>query len=528
MNIAAPPPHGVLAVVGDSDPAFPANLLGTTVRGRYRLDRIEYELADSVVFEAKSLRTGATVNLRLAAPDPQEEGSRNVERKGERLAALDHERIPRLLDRGMTEDGLAYLATEYVEGRSLTQPADAAAAVRMIAQALDALQYLHTKQLVHGNLSPDSFVVTGSPDQSQLKLVDVPDATTVGRDNSVAVSDLTSGAPGYMSPEQIVGDVADARTDLYALGVIFYELLTGQPAWNSNDPEEVVEIQLTRSLPSLPPEASAYDPFLQRLSARDATDRYSSAVVALEALQAAFLGRGPRRISEEIEAHTEHLSATKDDVSAEYLSGVERSRSRLPWVVGLLGATAAGLFAWWLASGADDSLRADADTQQLVSASSVATPAQEASKPPGDAVASPTAVEPAAETPQPIAEPLSDEGKPDTSGTPVAASSEAAEATEKPRRRRTRREPSAAPARPAQEPVVAPAPAPEPGPEPEPEPEIADAAAPEAEATPTPQPEAEQGSKLLDAPRADPSDAGGLLAPKTERSRPSADVLMSR
>lgn len=522
MNIAAPPPHGVLAVVGDSVPAFPANLLGTSVRGRYRLDRIEYELADSVVFEAKSLRTGGTVSLRLAAPDPHDEGSRTVERKGELLASLDHERVPRLLDRGMTEDGLAYLATEYVEGRPLTQSADAAAAVRIIAQALDALHYLHTKQLVHGNLSPDSFVVTGSSDRSQLKLVDLPDATTVGRDNSVAVSDLTAGAPGYMSPEQIVGDVADARTDLYALGVIFYELLTGQPAWGSNDPEEVVEIQLTRSLPSLPPEAAAYDPFLQRLSARDATDRYSSAVVALDALEAAFLGRGPRRISEEIEARTEHLSAAKDEGPTEYPSQPRRPRSRLPWVVGLLGATAAGLFAWWLASGADGRVGPGAEPEPLLSAASIVPPSQEASNPLGDAGAPPAAVEPPAATPMPVAESPSDAGKPDTAEeTPVPASSKPVETADprKPRRRRTQREPSAAPALPPQEPVVIP---------PEPEAELEDAATPEAETSPPPQPDVGQGTKLLDAPPSDPSEAGGLLAPKTERTRPSADVLLSR
>lgn len=521
MNIAAPPPHGVLAVVGDSAPAFPANLLGTSVRGRYRLDRIESELADSVVFEAKNLRTGGTVTLRLAAPDPQDEGSRTVVRKGELLAALDHDRIPRLLDRGMTEDGLAYLATEYVEGRSLTQPADAAAAVRIIAQALDALHYLHSKQRVHGNLSPDSFVVTGSPDSSQLKLVDVPDTTIVGRDNSVAVSDLTAGAPGYMSPEQIVGDVADARTDLYALGVIFYELLTGQPAWGSNDPEEVVELQLTRSLPSLPAEASAYDPFLQRLSARDATDRYSSAVVALEALEAAFLGRGPRKISEGIEAHTEHLSSAKDDGPAGSPAQAGRSRSRLPWALGLLGATAAGLLAWWLASGADNRLEAAPDPAPLVSASSLMPPPEQASKPPGSAVAPRAALNSPEQTPESLAESPSDTGKPDSSDPPVPSTTRPAGAadTRKPRRRRTRPQPSAAPAPPAQEAVVIP---------PKPEANVEDAPAPEAEGSPPPQPDVEQGTKLLDAPRSDPAEAGGLLAPKAERPRPSADVLLSR
>jgi eukaryotic-like serine/threonine-protein kinase len=149
------------------------------------------------------------------------------------LASLEHPHIARLYDAGVDPQGVPYLAMEYVRGESLTDWCDAnRLAIRermgLVLQVLDAVQYAHEKKVIHRDLKPSNILVT---DSGQVRLLDFgvarlleAEATDQPALTSVYGRALT---PDYASPELLRGDPIDERSDLYSLGVLLYELLTG-------------------------------------------------------------------------------------------------------------------------------------------------------------------------------------------------------------------------------------------------------------------------------------------------------------
>jgi len=151
------------------------------------------------------------------------------------LAQLEHPNIARLYDAGVAADGLPYLALEYVEGRPLTTWCDAhqcdlRGRLKLFLQVLDAVQYAHARQVIHRDLKPSNILVTES---GQVRLLDfgVAKLLTEGEDGEQTELTQVYGrvlTPDYASPEQLKGDPVSAASDIYALGVVLYELLVGR------------------------------------------------------------------------------------------------------------------------------------------------------------------------------------------------------------------------------------------------------------------------------------------------------------
>ena len=149
------------------------------------------------------------------------------------LASLEHPHIARLYDAGVDPKGLPYLSMEYVQGEPLTLWCDAQRLgtperLRLFLQVLEAVQYAHEKQVIHRDLKPSNILVTQS---GQVRLLDFGVASLLAADELQHTS-LTGVygralTPDYASPELLRGDPIDARSDVYALGVLLYELLTG-------------------------------------------------------------------------------------------------------------------------------------------------------------------------------------------------------------------------------------------------------------------------------------------------------------
>jgi serine/threonine protein kinase/Tfp pilus assembly protein PilF len=157
------------------------------------------------------------------------------------LASLEHTHIARLYDAGIDPDGLPYLSMEYVQGELLTdwcdaQRLDIRARLRLFLQVLEAVQYAHERQVIHRDLKPSNILVTKT---GQVRLLDFGVATLLDDGEVAGKTPLTTLyghalTPIYSSPELIRGDPVTAKSDIYSLGVVLFELLTGDRPYRLN------------------------------------------------------------------------------------------------------------------------------------------------------------------------------------------------------------------------------------------------------------------------------------------------------
>ncbi|CAN5639750.1 hypothetical protein BH20ACI4_BH20ACI4_27250 [soil metagenome] len=165
------------------------------------------------------------------------------------LASLEHQNIARLLDGGMTDDGLQFFALEYVKGQPLDEYCDEKnlsvnERLRLFLQVCAAVSFAHSRLVVHRDLKPSNILVTA---EGVVKLLDFGIAKILSPENNSenqTVTALGMMTPQYASPEQIKGEIVSTASDIYSLGVVLYELLTGAKAYDfpNNRPDEIAKI----------------------------------------------------------------------------------------------------------------------------------------------------------------------------------------------------------------------------------------------------------------------------------------------
>ncbi|MFJ8696292.1 serine/threonine-protein kinase [Streptomyces roseolilacinus] len=222
----------------------PSGLVGRDV-AHYRIDAEVGRGGMAVVYRATDLRLGRTVALKLLAPELARNDTfrKRFAHESRVAAAIDHPNIVPVFEAGETE-GLLYIAMRYVPGQDLralldrTGPLPVATAVRIAVQVASALDAAHAHDLVHRDVKPGNVLVAEGTDSDRPEHVYLTDFGLTKK--SLSLTGFTSvgqfvGTLDYVAPEQISGRPVDGRCDVYSLGCVVYETLTGAPPFRRDD-----------------------------------------------------------------------------------------------------------------------------------------------------------------------------------------------------------------------------------------------------------------------------------------------------
>ncbi|MFW6050573.1 MAG: serine/threonine-protein kinase [Myxococcota bacterium] len=294
------------------------NWIGRVVDDRYEVVEKLGEGGMGAVFVAEHLKLHKRVALKVILPDFAGDGEMAARFAREAMASakLDHPHVASALDYGTLPEGGAYLVMQLVRGRSLQALIDGEGrlgwprACSIAAQVADALAAAHAQGIVHRDLKPDNVLL--EPRDGGGELVKVLDfgIARVSAEAGQAVEGAAPtraltrlgtvmGTPGYMSPEQAVGEAVDHRTDLYALGVVLWEMLCGRTLFEGHELTAIVTQQLTQEPPPVRQAAgdstipAPLEHLVARLLARSPGDRPAGAAEVRETLQQLAYGVSP-------------------------------------------------------------------------------------------------------------------------------------------------------------------------------------------------------------------------------------------
>ncbi len=278
--------------------SFEKRAVGKTLEGKYRIDGFLKRGGMGAVYRGTHLMLNKPVAIKLIKPElvSSSEVVQRFLREARAAAHLSHPNIVTVHDLGQTPDGMLYIVMELVPGSSLKEVIQAEGAweakrvVRLVKAIASALGVAHRNNVVHRDLKPQNIMVTRDSDGNEIpKLLDFGIAKTLEPTSPALTSTgMVLGTPHYMSTEQAKGAPADRRSDLYALGVILYEMLVGSVPFDDASIPQILIKHLTEMPlppssvnPGVPPGLEA---IVLRLLEKDPDRRYQNAEELIEAL----------------------------------------------------------------------------------------------------------------------------------------------------------------------------------------------------------------------------------------------------
>ncbi|HEX8792859.1 MAG TPA: serine/threonine-protein kinase [Polyangiaceae bacterium] len=350
-------------------------VLGRTIAGKFLVEAYLGGGAMGAVYRAKQLALEKDVAIKIMHGDHAGDATyvARFQREAKAASRLDHPNSMRVIDFGQEDDGLLYIAMEFLDGRDLFRvlqqewPLPPARIADILSQALAALAVAHEMGIVHRDLKPENIMLLrGTDDEGRArdivkvcdfgiaKFTDRKDGTPQTGGQKLTTQGIVVGTPEYMSPEQGKGEALDARSDLYAMGVILYQLLTGRVPF---DAETALGVVLKHVTEEPVPPSSVHPPSDRQLEAiclkamrKKREDRYQSARemrtelrllggstdplahAATQRLAAAHAPTAPAFDSSQVVSATPAITASKltpPGMSAAPGEGGSRSRARL-------------------------------------------------------------------------------------------------------------------------------------------------------------------------------------------------------
>lgn len=270
---------------------------GSVIAGRYRVVRTLGEGGMGTVVLAEQTDLGRRIALKILAPEVAGDATvvERLRREARAAASLSHPNVAQVYALEETADGIVALAMELVEGKSLREilkvdgRLDVDRAVRIARQMLHGLAAVHAAGIVHRDVKPENVLVTdGESGRDHVKLVDFGIAKKSGA-TKLTERGMVIGTPSYLAPEQIRGEEADARSDLWAVGIVLFEMIAGERPFHGEETRALLEAVMTDSPELLSDVAGAplhISAAVDRALRKDAAARFASAKEMLRALDA--------------------------------------------------------------------------------------------------------------------------------------------------------------------------------------------------------------------------------------------------
>lgn len=251
----------------------------------------------ATVYLATQTSLSRPVVLKILDIPRDNEHSNQIERflsEGRIVASLNHPNIITIFDIGVTDDNALYISMEYIKGGDLKSrigiPMSPEEALDILVNIGNGLKTAHEHGVIHRDVKPANILFR---DDGTPLLTDFGIAKQVDNDLNLTSTGVFLGSPNYVSPEQADGKDVDGRTDIYSLGCIFYEMLTGEKPFKSETLFDVVNQHKNAPIPLLPEDLKDYQPLLNLMMAKSPHDRFSNVEEMIEYIKILQSKLGP-------------------------------------------------------------------------------------------------------------------------------------------------------------------------------------------------------------------------------------------
>jgi tRNA A-37 threonylcarbamoyl transferase component Bud32 len=276
-------------------PGDPSHLLGKVIDGRYEILQCIGEGGMGVVYKARQTSIDRMVAVKMLSSHLAKDRAwvQRFYNEAKACSRLHHPNTIRMFDFGQTREGQLFMAMEFLDGLSLRQvigeqaPIDPQRALKVVIQCCASLSEAHNLGIIHRDIKADNVYLIDLPgSRDHVKLLDFGVAKLMMAEEFATQVGVVFGTPQYMSPEQGRGEPLTPRSDLYGVGILGYEMLTGTVPFSDQVPMNVLQMHLQSPVPPLPPRVpAAVQQVIMRALEKDPGRRYATAAAMMEEAQ---------------------------------------------------------------------------------------------------------------------------------------------------------------------------------------------------------------------------------------------------